>query len=39
MFVALDVMAMFLYVWAVGYRPLTLEQSSSWVMVILDGAV
>ena len=39
MFVVFDVMAMFLYAWAVAYRPLALGQYSSWVMVAFMGAL
>jgi len=39
MFVVFDVMAMFLYAWAVAYRPLALGQYSSWLMVAFVGAL
>jgi NADH:ubiquinone oxidoreductase subunit 3 (subunit A) len=39
MFVVFDVMAMFLYAWAVAYRPLGLGGLSSWSMVIFVGAL
>jgi NADH-quinone oxidoreductase subunit A len=39
MFVVFDVMAMFLYAWAVAYQPLALGQFSSWLMVIFVGAL
>src|SRR3989475_2572116 len=39
MFVVFDVMAMFLYAWAVAYQPLALGQYSSWVMVAFVGGL
>jgi len=39
MFVVFDVMAMFLYAWAVAYQPLALGQYSSLVMVAFVGAL
>jgi len=39
MFVVFDVMAMFLYAWAVAYRPLALGQYSSWLMVAFVGGL
>jgi NADH-quinone oxidoreductase subunit A len=39
MFVVFDVMAMFLYAWAVAYQPLALGQLSSWLMVVFVGAL
>ena len=39
MFVVFDVMAMFLYAWAVAYQPLALGQVSGWLMVIFVGAL
>jgi NADH-quinone oxidoreductase subunit A len=39
MFVVFDVMAMFLYAWAVAYQPLALGQYSSWIMVAFVGAL
>ena len=39
MFVVFDVMAMFLYAWAVAYQPLALGQLSSWMMIVFVGAL
>src|SRR5712664_3183960 len=39
MFIVFDVMAMFLYAWAVAYRPLALGLYSSWLMVAFVGAL
>ena len=39
MFVVFDVMAMFLYAWAVAYQPLALGQFSGWLMVVFVGAL
>ena len=39
MFVVFDVMAMFLYAWAVAYQPLGLGAISSWLMTIFVGAL
>ncbi len=39
MFVVFDVMAMFLFAWAVAYQPLALGQFSSWLMVVFVGAL
>jgi len=39
MFVVFDVMAMFLFAWAVAYRPLALGQLSSWMMLLFVGAL
>jgi NADH-quinone oxidoreductase subunit A len=39
MFVVFDVMAMFLYAWAVAYQPLALGASSGWLMVAFVGAL
>lgn len=39
MFVVFDVMAMFLYAWAVAYQPLAMGQVSSWLMVVFVGAL
>ena len=39
MFVVFDVMAMFLFAWAVAYRPLALGPLSSWLMVVFVGAL
>jgi NADH-quinone oxidoreductase subunit A len=39
MFVVFDVMAMFLYAWAVAYRPLALGQYSSWLMTAFVGGL
>jgi len=39
MFVVFDVMAMFLFAWAVAYQPLALGPISSWFMVIFVGAL
>jgi NADH-quinone oxidoreductase subunit A len=39
MFVVFDVMAMFLYAWAVAYQPLALGQYSSWLMLAFVGAL
>jgi NADH-quinone oxidoreductase subunit A len=39
MFVVFDVMAMFLYAWAVAYQPLALGQSSSWLITLFVGAL
>jgi NADH:ubiquinone oxidoreductase subunit 3 (subunit A) len=39
MFVVFDVMAMFLFAWAVAYQPLALGQLSSWIMMVFVGAL
>ena len=39
MFVVFDVMAMFLFAWAVAYQPLALGPLSGWLMVIFVGAL
>jgi len=39
MFVVFDVMAMFLFAWAVAYQPLALGQFSGWLMTIFVGAL
>jgi len=39
MFVVFDVMAMFLFAWAVAYQPLALGQLSSWLMLVFVGAL
>ena len=39
MFVVFDVMAMFLFAWAVAYQPLALGQLSSWMMLVFVGAL
>jgi len=39
MFVVFDVMAMFLYAWAVAYQPLALGQYSSWLMLAFVGSL
>jgi NADH-quinone oxidoreductase subunit A len=39
MFVVFDVMAMFLYAWAVAYQPLALGQYSSWLMTAFVGGL
>jgi len=39
MFVVFDVMAMFLYAWAVAYQPLALGSSSGWLMVAFVGTL
>lgn len=38
-FVVFDVMAMFLYAWAVAYQPLGLGPLSGWVMTLFVGAL
>ena len=37
MFIVFDVMAMFLYAWAVAYQPLALGLSSDWVLTLFIG--
>lgn len=39
MFVVFDVMAMFLYAWAVAFQPLQLGLYSSWVITLFVGAL
>ncbi len=39
MFVVFDVMAMFLYAWAMAYQPLALGHYSSWLMVAFVGVL
>jgi NADH:ubiquinone oxidoreductase subunit 3 (subunit A) len=39
LFVVFDVMAMFLFAWAVAYQPLALGQLSSWMMLVFVGAL
>jgi NADH-quinone oxidoreductase subunit A len=39
MFVVFDVMAMFLYAWAVAYQPLALGQYSSFLMTAFVGGL
>jgi NADH-quinone oxidoreductase subunit A len=39
LFVVFDVMAMFLYAWAVAYQPLALGLLSSWMVLIFVGAL
>jgi len=39
MFVVFDVMAKFLYAWAVAYQPLALGAASGWLMTIFVGAL
>ena len=38
-FVVFDVMAMFLYAWAVAFQPLALGSASAWLMVAFVGAL
>jgi len=39
MFVVFDVMAMFLYAWAVAYQPLALGTGSAWLMTLFVGTL
>jgi len=39
MFIVFDVMAMFLYAWAVSYRPLALGLASNWVLTLFIGII
>ena len=39
MFVVFDVMAMFLFAWAVAYQPLALSRLSSFMMLVFVGAL
>ncbi len=39
MFVVFDVMAMFLFAWAVAYQPLALGPLSSWVVLLFVAAL
>jgi NADH-quinone oxidoreductase subunit A len=37
MFIVFDVLSMFLYAWAVAYRPMALGVSSDWMMTLFMG--
>jgi NADH:ubiquinone oxidoreductase subunit 3 (subunit A) len=37
MFIVFDVISMFLYAWAVAYKPLALGVSSDWMITLFMG--